>query len=106
MPAVSMISALRIRHLSLGTVKWLFRHFDERGEDIMNRLVVGIFYRFDLMEDTHATRTLMSLAHDLAHRCHCSRAGSARVTSGTRARWGRLSGLWPLESARASPRSP
>jgi hypothetical protein len=67
----------------------------------MNRLVVGIFYRIHTMEETSATRTLMSLTHDLAHRDHRSRAGPARVAPGTRARCGRLSVLWPLESARA-----
>jgi len=53
------------------------------------------------MEDTYATRTLMSLAHDLAHRDHRSRAGPASVASGTSTRYGRLSSLRPLESARA-----
>jgi hypothetical protein len=67
----------------------------------MNRLVVGIFYGCYFMEDTYATQPLMSLAHDLVHCYHCSRAGPARVTSGTRARCGCLSGLWPLESVRA-----
>jgi hypothetical protein len=67
----------------------------------MNRLMVGIFYRFHCMEDTYATRTLMSLAHDLAPRDHRSRAGPAGVASGTRTRCGRLSRLRPLESVRA-----
>jgi hypothetical protein len=69
----------------------------------MNRRVVGIFYRFHCMEDIHVARTLMSFAHDLAHRDHRSRAGPACAASGTPARCGRLSCLWLLESARASP---
>jgi hypothetical protein len=41
----------------------LIRPFGETGEDFLNWLVVGIFFRFHDMEDTYATRLFVSRFH-------------------------------------------
>jgi hypothetical protein len=63
----------------------LSRTFDERGEAFMNGLVAGIFYRFYCMEDTHATRSVMSRSCYVADYCDGTEAGSNRDIAGTEA---------------------
>jgi hypothetical protein len=58
------------------------------------------------MEDTHATRTLMSRSHHLADGEDSPPAASVRVASGTGAPGRSLSGLWQPHSARAEPLPP
>jgi hypothetical protein len=71
----------------------------------MTRPVVGIFSRINPMEDTDATRGVVSRSCHVADYCDGSGAGSDRVIAGTEAPRRLLSRVCPPQPSGPSPRS-